>query len=191
MSDPSTPVPHDPPRFTFGQRVGDPTIVPGAKGDERYRLNANIDPADADLLRVIFLNRGSIQIVTANLIHEFCNTLRRLGVTDRTKLDQFHYILAARAGFDVGADTTTLACIRESVGADGDEVPALYAILPSGIAECCRREVRRRTAAQADGTGPVGDGPKGPASVRKPAKRVKKGTADASGEGEKRRGKAE
>lgn len=82
------------PLFKLGDRVNDPTsgLI------ERARLNVNVSPEDWELLRQVDLKQGVVQLVTANLIHSFCNVLRKHGITNRTQLNPFHYTLAAFSG---------------------------------------------------------------------------------------------
>src|SRR6266403_4370929 len=87
--------------FPFGARITDPSSTSGTKGNERYRLNANISHEDEETLKLISLDRGTIQLVTASLIHSLCQDLRTHGITNRLHLDAFHIMLAAYAGWEV------------------------------------------------------------------------------------------
>ena len=199
MTPPPTTKPSPKP-FTYGDRVADLTLK---QGDNRYRLNANIDPDDERLLKSIFLQKGAIQIVTANLIKTFCDVLRRLQITDFTKLDQFHVLLAGYSGYALSRRAVVRAVTGldpgteyddqsgETAGDIGSCIQSLLEFLPGEFAECCRREIRRGATAQADGNGPKQLGePGGPESVRSAIAGTTPSTADLPSEGAKGRGKA-
>ena len=84
--------------FKLGHRMDDPSLP---IGEDRYRLNANIDPADERLIKTICLQKGALQLVTANLIHNFCNELRRNNIATNLDTDSFHFVLARLSGRDV------------------------------------------------------------------------------------------
>lgn len=81
--------------FEFGDRILDPS---DGVHDDRYRLNANILPEDANLLKQVSLFRGVMQLVTSTLIHNFCNELRSLKLESTLDYDRVCAVLAHRCG---------------------------------------------------------------------------------------------
>ena len=149
------------PPFKLGARVTDPTLSddPTLK-DTRYRLNANILPADEQLLKKLSGNRGVLQIVTANLIHAFCESLRKNNITDYTQNHEYNHALASFCGFEL-ADPT-----------------AYLKYLPSGTVEWLSTQLRGNAPDSIDRVESRNDDGRGAESVCGKTKGVKKSTSN-------------
>lgn len=165
-------MPNTKPQFKLGHRVQDPTITHGVQNDDRQRLNANLATEDWELLKSVSLNRGTCQTVTANLIHTFCNILRKHGVSTRIDLDKFHVILAFWSGLDVSP---------EAVVASG--ATSYLSFLPEATARCVRDEVLRDASARTGGTESSGDDRGRQKAVRGNDPRAKKVTSGVQRKG--------
>lgn len=158
-------------------RVSDPTIDPSVSNDDRYRLNAHIFPSDANLLKRLSTNRGILQLVTANLIHSLCETLRANGITTRLDIDAFHDVLSL---WSTGPSRLTGTLPTDT------DLCRLLSSLPSGctqrLCDCLQRiavDSTPRSVARQNDSDRV-------AAIRESVARTAKSATDSCGVGEAR-----
>lgn len=139
------------PQFKRGDRVTDPMLT---DIDDRYRVNANIDPEIAILIKQVCLNRGAMQLITAAFFKHFHTQLLANHVRTNIDLDTFHLVLAECTGQFVPELTI-------------NELGIPYTVCGNAVQQVDGAESGRN----------VGDGP---ASVRTKNAGTKKGTANAA-----------